>query len=267
MIKENQAEGRLHNQSAALSIYAKHFDYEAIPLLLKAVDNGNKELRYAVLNVAENLGGAAGTRAWIEKAASSVPETRAEIIDMLGRRGDRLAIDFITTSLNDSSPEVREEAIAALVKLQEKEAIPVLINHMAKGSDLDAAKSGLLQLLSQKHLAPVAAQLELSSGATKAAFIDLIAAKSGNSYFNDILELTSSQDAQERTAAFEALKNVSTEENLDPLIKLLHTVDGENEVQQVQQAITAAAKNQDSEKQKMENCYRHLKIQGKRKGL
>ncbi len=267
IMKENQAGGKLHNQSVALSIYAKHFDYEAIPLLLKAVGNGNKEFRYAVLNVAENLGGAAGTRAWIERAASSAPEIKVEIIDMLGRRGDRLAVNFVTKSLNDSSPEVREEAITALVKLQEKEAIPVLIGHLAKGSDLDAAKAGLMQLLSQKHLAPVAAQLEQSSGATKAAFIDLIAAKSGYSYFNEILKLTSSQDMQERTAAFEALRYVSTEDNLDPLIQLLHAVEGENEIQQVQLAVIAAAKNQESKKTENGKLLQALKNSGKKERL
>ncbi len=267
IIKNNREDGKLHYQSAALSAYAKHFGYEAIPLLLKAVDNSNKEFRYAVLNIAENIGGTAGTRKWIEKGSSSAPAVKAEITDMLGRRGDVVAVDFVKANLSDSSPAVREEAIAALVKLQGQEAVPVLITHMAKGNDLNAAKTGLLQLLSQKHLAPVAEQLEQTSGSVKAAFIELVAAKSGNGYFDDILAATNSQNQEEKTAAFEALKNVSAGENLDALIKLLHAVDNKKEIDQVQQAITAAAGNQEIEKTENGTLLKALKTSNKKERL
>ncbi|MFW6290163.1 MAG: HEAT repeat domain-containing protein, partial [Mariniphaga sp.] len=267
ILKNNQEDGNLHYQSAALSAYAKYFDYQALPLLLKAVDNGNKEFRYAVLNIAENIGGAAGTRTWIEKAGSAAPETKAEIIDMLGRRGDPAAVGFIKANLGSSAPAVREEAIAALVKLQGKEAVPVLISHLANGNDRDAAKKGLLQLLSQKHLAPVAEQLGQTSGAAKAAFIDLIAAKSGRAYFNEILAATGSPNAEERAAAFKALKNVSAGENLDALIKLLHDVNDEQETKQVQLAVTEAAGNLETEKTENGKVLQALKTSNKKERL
>lgn len=267
IIKENQDDDKLHNQSVALSVLVKHFDYEALPLLIKAFDNSNKSFRYAVLNHAEKIGGSAGTRKWINKANTSFSEMKAEIIDMLGNRGDQLAEGFVKASLNDPAPEVRKEAIAALVKLQGNEAVPVLIDHMAKGNDLDASKTALLQLLSQKHLEPVAIQMRLSSGETRASFIDLIAAKSGNDYFNDILAFTSSQDQKERSAAFEGLKNVSAETNLEALIKLLLTVEGEKEVQQVQQAVVSAAKGVESEQSENGQLLNAIKTADKKEHI
>ncbi|MDD4109380.1 MAG: HEAT repeat domain-containing protein, partial [Prolixibacteraceae bacterium] len=71
IMKSNKAADKLHNYSAALEIYAKYFSYKTIPLLLKAVDSGNKPFRYSVLNIAEPIGGVAGTREWTEKAQSA----------------------------------------------------------------------------------------------------------------------------------------------------------------------------------------------------
>jgi hypothetical protein len=51
VMKANQSDDKLHNHAAALSVYAKHFGYETMPMLLKAVDSNNKEFRYAALNM------------------------------------------------------------------------------------------------------------------------------------------------------------------------------------------------------------------------
>jgi HEAT repeat protein len=267
VIKANQADDKLHNQAAALSVYARHFGFEAMPLLLKAVDSNNKEFRYAVLNVAEKTGGVAATRQWIDKAGSVSGEKKAEIIDMLGRRGDKLAVGFVTGSLNDASPEVRDEAVEALTCLKGKEAVPVLLNHLEKGTDTEAVKTALLRLLDQKHLEPVAARMKNTSGTTKAAFIDLVAAKSGNDYFKDVLAVTNSQNTAEKNAAFQALKNISTAENLDALIELLLSVEGDNEVQQVQQAVVAAAKGAEAEKTENGKLLQALKTTNKKERI
>ncbi len=248
IMKANQTDDKLHNNTAALSVYAKHFGYDAMPMLLKAVDSNNKEFRYAALNIAEKVGGVAATRQWVNKAGTVSGEKKAEIIDMLSRRGDKLAAGFVTGNLNDADPVVREDAIEALTRLQGKEAVPVLLNHLEKGTDLDVSKKALMQLTDQKHLGPVAERMKSTSGATKAAFIDLVAAKSGNDYFYDILAVTKSQNQAERTSAFEALKNISTEKNLDALIPLLLNVENDNEIQQVQQAVVTAAQGVEVEK-------------------
>lgn len=267
VMKANQSDDKLHNYTAALSVYARHFGFEAMPMLLKAVDSSNKEFRYGALNIAEKVGGVAATRQWINKAGSVSGEKKAEIIDMLGRRGDKLAIGFITGNLNDASSVVREDAIEALTRLQGREAVPVFLNHLEKGSDINAVKTALLQLTEQKHLEPVAERMKKTSGATKAAFIDLIAAKSGNQYFNEVLSVIKSQNPAEKSAAFEALKNISTEQHLDALIQLLLNVDNDNEVQQVQQAVVAAAKGVEAEKTENGKLLGALKTTNKKERI
>ena len=248
IFKANQAGDKLHNYSVALAIYVKYFGNEAQPLLLKAVESTNKPFMNSALNLAENIADVAATRAWIAKAQTVPDETKAEIIGMLGRKGDPMAIGFVKENLNSVSELVRVESINALLKLEGNKATLLLIEHLAKGQDIEATKTALLQLLDQKHLAPVAAQLDKTSGKTEAAFIDLIAAKSGSEYFDNIFALTKSGNADEKSAAFNALKKVSAEKDLDKLIQLLLSVNNETEIGQVQMAVVAAAKGVEAER-------------------
>jgi len=238
----------LHNYSAALGIYTRYLGYEATPLLLKAVDNSDKAFRNAALNLAEKTGGIAETRKWIEKAKNTGPEVKAEIIAMLGRRGCEYATEFVAENLKASSEEVRNEAIVSLAGLQGKKATTALINHMAEGKDIKTTQETLLRLLDKDHLFLVDQKMGQANGLVKKAFIEIVAAKSGTAYFDQILALTSSEDNFEQAGAFSALKQVSDEKNLDDLIKLLLSVD-DSHVSAVQAAIVQAAKGVESELQ------------------
>lgn len=264
IIKANQADDKLHNYSAALSIYTKYFGSEAQPLLLKAVESTNKPFRNSALNLAENNHDVAATRAWIAKAQTVPDEIKAEIIGMLGRKSDPLAIGFVKENLGSASEIIRFESINALVKLEGSKATPLLIEHLTKGQDIETTKTALLQLLDQKHLAPVAAQLDKTSGKTKAAFVDLIAAKSGTQYFSEVFALTKSANTDEKTAAFNALKKVSTEKDLDQLIPLLLSVNNETEISQVQLAVVAAARGVEAEKTEKGKLLSALKTTDKK---
>jgi HEAT repeat protein len=264
IFKASQSADKLHNYSSALAVYSKYFGAEVLPLLLKAVDNSDKPFRYSVLTLAEKAGDIGATRQWIAKAQASSDEIKSDIISMLGRRGDLLAVNFLTKNLNSASEVVRVESIVALVKLQGKDATSVLIDHLAKGQDIEATKTALSGLLHQKHLAPVAAHLDKTSGKTKAAFIDLIAAKSGKDYFEPIFALTKSGNADEKSAAFNALKKVSAEKDLGKLIQLLLSVNDETEISQVQLAVVAAARGVEAEKTENGKLFSALKTTDKK---
>ncbi|WP_319482627.1 DUF1080 domain-containing protein [uncultured Draconibacterium sp.] len=250
IFKANSANDHLHNYSAALRIYAENLGYEATPLLLEVLDSPNKAFRYSALNIAENLGGVADTRKWITKAEAADPEVKAEIIDMLGRRGCEQANDFVLASLKSSAEVVRTEAITALAKLQGIEATSALIAHLAQGKDIEATTEVLGTLLDKDHLYLIAGNLNESTGKTKAAFIDLIGAKAGSQYFDEILTAASSADADEKAAAFAALKQVSSYENTNALLKLLLSLSDPSEITETQLALMAVvdgiAEEQDS---------------------
>ncbi|WP_340111493.1 DUF1080 domain-containing protein [Maribellus mangrovi] len=267
IIKANAAADHLHNYSSALFIYAKYLGSEATPLLLDAVDNTDKAFRYSVLNIAAKTGDIADTRLWVEKAAGETAEVKADIISMLGRRGDTYATAFVKGNLESSFENIRQEAIVALAKLKEKDAVPVLVARLAEGKDIEITKTTLNTLLDKDHLYSLEAALKNSKGETKAAFIELVAAKSGSQYFNEVLATTKSNNVVEKSAAFKALKSISSYENTDELLNLLHSVSDETEIAQTQAAVIAAIKNVEAEKQENGKVLTALKTSNKKERL
>ncbi|HPF51885.1 MAG TPA: DUF1080 domain-containing protein [Draconibacterium sp.] len=249
VFKANTSPEQLHNYSEALKIYSKYLGYEATPLLLAAVDNSDKAFRYSVLNMAEKTGGIADTRKWIEKGENASPEVKADIISMLGRRGCTLAAPFVQQNMDASDENVSDEAVIAFGKIEGKDGIPVLTDHLAAGKNIETTKAVLSTLLDKEHLYEIAPELAKTSGAAKAAVIDLIAAKAGTQYFNEILATTKSTNEAEKTSAFRALKNVSGYENVNELLHLLLTGSDNTDINETQLAVIAATKGVKAEQQ------------------
>jgi HEAT repeat protein len=264
ILKANKSTELLHNYSTGLAIYTKYLGYKATPLLLDAVNNSNKPFRYSVLNLAEKIGGVADTRQWIAKADDVNTEVKADIISMLGRRGDKLADKLIEENLKSTSEVVRKEAIIALGELEGTDAIPALIAHLTTDNDLNAIKSTLALLIDKNHLEPVAAKLDNTTGKTKAACIDIIAAKAGTQYFDKVYAATASANIDEKEAAFSALNKVSTQKDLDKLIKLLLSVSDKSKIAQTQMAIVAATKGVKSEQKEGGKIFAALKATDKK---
>ncbi len=64
----------------------------------------------------------AATRAWIEKAKTSPDEIKAEIIDMLGRKGDIFAVNFINENLNSPSANCERRIDICIGKITRDES-------------------------------------------------------------------------------------------------------------------------------------------------
>lgn len=259
IMKANKAPGKYHNYAAAAGIYTEVFRSEATPLLLKAIDIDNKELRAAVLHYASDIEGEEITRKWIVKARKSDPDVQADIIRMVGSRSDPAAWEFVKGSLQSEFKEPRIAAIAALVQLSGDKACPVLLDHLIKGNDLEEAKASLLTMTSRKNLVPVAEALDHSHGDVRAALVEILAAKSGTAWFDKVFRLTSSADPAESTAAFAALKDVASPGDLDLLVKLLLSVTGKEKVKAVQEAVVAAASGVENEQEQTAKILTALK--------
>lgn len=247
VFSKSTSPANLHNYSSALAVYTKYFGYEAMPVLLKAFDNNDKPFRKSVLNLANQVKDIAATRKWIEKARLVSPELKADIVEMLGKRGDLSARKFIEESLASNDEIVGNAAVSALVSLTGRDAVSSLVTQLGNGKNTEASKAGLMQLLDQKHIVLVGEYLDKSKGDVLASFIDLVSAKSGKPYFSKIYGFTGSDDPVVKKAAFKALKNLSSEVDLSQLVALLAKAKGE-EADEVQKAIIAAASGSEAEK-------------------
>lgn len=247
LAKATRADHQLHTQASALALYTKYFDYEALDALLQAVDHADHKFRTAVLHTAQPVGGVAATRRWIEKAKTAEPAVKADIIAMLGRRKDDLAVSFLKEQMNNPSAAVREEALTALVAIEQTAAVPVLIAHLREGKEVTHTKNTLLYLLDERHLDPLVAVMQQTKGEALGAMIELVAAKSGKRFFDTIMQHTGSEDTHTRVAAFAALKRVATSKDAPQLLELLMKAGNPQQIKAVQEAVVATLSKEKEE--------------------
>ena len=231
---------QLHTNTSALAIYNKYYEKEAQPKLLKAFDNNDKAFRFAVLNLVEKSK-LASTKEWVAKAKKAQTEVKAEIITMLGKKGDLSASDFIKKQFTDKSSVVSEAAITAYAKLKGKNAIPDLVALLKNGTQPAFTAKTLMSLMDEKSLDPLAAILESSPESSKAQIIGIIGAKSGKRYFDKVYGYTGNANPEIKSAAFAAMKNISSAKDIDRLLKLLFSTDDNVKIKNIQDALVNAA--------------------------
>lgn len=234
---------RLPGNTAALGILAEMKGYEALPDLLRAVDNGDKAYRNAALGFSEKIRDIAATRQWIAKAQKADPMRRAEIIAMMGRQGDRRALSFLKGSLSAPEGDVSLAAAEAIAKLEGPVAVKDLLPLLkTRGADDAKRVAGiLLWTMDEPHLEPLMSMLDSLPPASKALAIGIVAAKGGNRYAPRIFAFTSDSSAEVKTAAFAAMKNLAEADDLPFLLRLLAATEDPGLTKETQQALVRAS--------------------------
>ena len=240
-------------KTAALEALVHYKGYEAIDYLLTEFRNGDLEYRKAILNLAEDIPGKAATRKWIVFMQAVNDTRKAEIINMLGQRGDLLAIPSLKNALFSHSAELRTAAALALAKLQGRESVPELIDYIRSYETADdqiAGYSALQTVLDPKRRDLIADALEGSGNHTKGTMLILLAQGGENRFFNTLFEYTSSSDPKLREIAFSELKSLADPVNQEQLIDLLLTTTEKSEIEHVQVALATAASRVSNKQEK-----------------
>ncbi len=249
LVKECKDPANVTTGLAAMSLLTDHYGYETLDMLLAGFDNPDKEYRGAVLDNALKINDVSAIRKWMDKADKATPEQAAEIIGMLGKTGNKMIEPMLYTWIGKEDPFVRSAALEALVKLEGKSALPVVLNVMKKstGKDLKAPSKLLDQLVGLKEIGLVAATLDEISAEGKPALINLIAMRKATAQFDQILKLTADTNPEVSAAAFKALPNVSVAQNIPALIGLLETTKEPVALSGVQDALVTAAEKIDDQ--------------------
>ncbi len=239
MLKKCAAPDLLHYRADAVNLYARYFGEKALPLLYKEAGNDDKAYRDAVLATAEKIGGSSVTKKWFSLASKASPAVKADIIRMLGRRGDATAVPLITKKkmLEDADAGVREAALSTFTALRGQQALPVLMDHLLSGRDVAYTKQILLTLISREELSYVADAAGKASGAALAACLDILGQRNGTEYFRMIYEKCSSPDPVVREAAYKALQGVVTKDHLPAALELLMAADNDTEISDAHNAV------------------------------
>jgi HEAT repeat protein len=243
VMKSCRTDQLLANSSAALAILVEYFGFEALPDLLRAVDSTNKAYRVAALNQAEKVLDVSSIRRWTAKAQQATPELRSEIVAMLGRKGNPLALPFIRASLASPESATSLEAASALARMKKSEALPELLPLLKtkKGEDLKGITEILLWTMDEPHLDPLVGMIEALEAPAKACAIQVIAAKSGKRFVEKIFSFTSDANPEVKSAAIAAMKRLAGPANIPALLRLLDSAGDPGAIKDLQAALVYAS--------------------------
>jgi HEAT repeat protein len=245
LIKKCVAANQVPARTTALSLLVEASGSAAAPYLYKALESPYRPYRMAALDLSRKLRGENQTLAWVKKAGHLKGETRADVITMLGERGDKVAIPYVRQMLSDSDESVRIAAIHALAKLEGDQALPDLLMVMKKGNtaEIAAVKTQLLSLGGDTILNGLVQGLPAMNAPARIAAMEVLSSRKYHPALQQVYPETRSELPGVRPAAFQALSGLVSEQDLGELLNLLKQVQSPDEIAAVQSAILAAVMN------------------------
>ncbi len=243
LVKECKDPANISNGMAAMGVMTKNFGFEALDMLIAAVDSPDMKYRTGALNHALGIKDIASVRKWIEKAKAVQPEVAAEIITMLSQIGDPISLPFFRESARSENPVLRTAALQALVTMEGKSVLPLVLADLKKanGAELDACQSMLNTIVGIKEIEAVSAAIDGVPAGAKPVLINLIGSRKATGQFDKILQLTKDADPAVSAAAYKVLPMVSTASDTPALIGLLETTKNPAAIANVQDAIVATS--------------------------
>ena len=239
LIKSCSAENQVYTKSVAMSMLVNFDKKNALSVLLEAGTSTEKEYRATALYLATTNGTTQATEMWIKKASKASADTKADIIIMLGNRGDISALPFLLTSLTDSKTNVCCAAILATQKLGQEKSLKPLLDLLLKPEDekLKAVKTALLSMKGEQVVSSVAGTIANAPAASKVILLEVLASRQASMYNKIVFDEIGSGDLIVRMAALKALTRMATENDLDKLNKQLLTALSKDEISIIQAGI------------------------------
>ena len=257
--------GPVNYKVAALETLINCKGYEAMQYLISAFENGNKVLRMAALLLSGDITDKAATQKWIKLVYEVDDIRKAEIIEMLGQRGDNTALPVIKKFLISPSVNIRVSSAYAITNLLFTNAVPYLIDYITSfetEKDQEAAYKTLSTVVDSRRRDLVAGALKGSGEMTRCSLIRLLGNGGENRFFDTVFRYTKSDNPNLRLVACTALTNLVKSNNQDQLLDLLAETDNKEEIRQIQIALSVAANQIAGKEQRANTLLTALNIPG-----
>lgn len=257
--------GSVNYKISALEALINCRGYEAMQYLISAFENGNKEFRMAALLLSGEITDKAATQKWIKLFYNVDDIRKAEIIEMLGRRGDNTALPVIKKSLFSPSVNIRVSSAHAVTNLLSTDAVPYLIDYITSfetEKDQEAAYNALSIVVDSRRRDLIAGALKGSGEITRCSLIRLLGNGGENRFFDTVFKYTKSDNSNLRLVACTALTKLVKSTNQDQLLDLLAETDNKEEIRQIQIALSVAANQTAGKEQRAKTLLTALNIPG-----
>ena len=230
-------------RASALTLLVRILGADVLDVLLDAAESFDVQFRQKALELAEAIPGEKATARWIEKLAGLRPENQGDVIAMLGRRGDKAALETVRRKIGGEDKWVSLAAAVASARLGGDAVFddvwPLLWSEDAE--QVRAVRQALSFFSPARVVAKAASILMDAPAQTRIALIEMLAERKAREATGLVLAQARSEDENVRKAAFAALEPLARPDDAPALIGLLSAVSGTADVVPVQNALVAAA--------------------------
>jgi HEAT repeat protein len=228
---------------AALTLLVDIQGKDALDALMDAVSSPEAAFRNHALTLAETIPGPDVLARSISRIAESSPEAQADIIAMLGRRGDQAALPAVMGALKSPERDVRLAAVPAAARLGGNKILADLMPLLRTADEAEAEAIGRTLSSGPMDIA-ISLAVEAVPGASapgKQAMIRLLSAKEARDAADLVLVEARSDDPDIRASALKALERLARGSDVAALLALLRASPSPAEVFALQNALAAAA--------------------------
>ena len=233
-----------HFASEALALIVSALKDKAMPDLLRAADSPDRGFRVAALELALSIPGSEATARWVEKGAGSGPDVRADIIDMLGRRGDVSALPFVRESLFSADIRVRLAAIPAAARLGGEAVFSDIVKLVGSAGEeeMPVVGAALLGYRAGRVVPEAVRLLDTTPPPGKAVLIEVLGEKGAREEIDLIFALAGDPEPAVRAAAHGALAKLAGEKDFSRLAAMLEKASDGDDILRLQEAVAASVR-------------------------
>lgn len=235
-----------HYRLAALSNLVKADPDGSSKLLIKESTRFDSEYQKEVIKISVATAGLpAAKKLWLKEYKKATGASQADILSLLAETdntGSTLESTVIP-ALSSPVKETRMAAANAVAKTRNKKYAAILLDYLlnsADESEQQVAYEAVLRVADKETGSLIAQKVPTSSNEDKIILLRLLGTRRATDHYATVSNLTSSMDAAVRSAAFEALPNVSSSANLNDLLKRLSTAANSQEISSIQSSVIAS---------------------------
>jgi hypothetical protein len=231
---------------AALHVYTESDLMNANKLMLKEYKRFDEAYQRNVLNMVSAYASTPAIFAtWNKEYKKASGSLQADILAMLskGNRSESYVDKTLVSALLSKNQPVRMVAATEIASHRNKKYVPVLLDYLMNSTDrkeVEAGKAAILQVADKEADALIAKKIQNASPAKQAELMELLANRRAVDYFDVPTNLTTANDPVVKDAAYNALPRLAGPKNLNALMSLLTSVEGDKETKLIQAAIVAS---------------------------
>ncbi len=227
--------------SEALALVVSTLGGRALPDLLAAADSPDRSFRGSALTLAASIPGKDATGAWVDKARSSPSDVRADLLGMLGERGDAAALPFVRESLGSGDQSVRLAAIPAAARLGGEAVLPDLLPLLGSAGAEESAvlKTALLGYRGAVVVPEALRLLDSTPLPARTVLIDVLGEKGASDQIERLFGLCEDPEPAIRAASIAALSRLAGDADVPRLVAMAEAAGKGRERARLQETIAA----------------------------